>query len=145
MKVITNNKKAFHDYEILKKYEAGISLNGSEVKSIRNNNPSIVGSFVNIKNGEAFLINMNIPEYQMASNYSRENSEPTRTRKLLLNKKEIKKLNRDIKEKRLIVIPLKVYWNKNSLVKIEIATARPLKKHDLREKEKEKAIKRNQW
>ncbi len=143
MKLISSNKKAFHDYEIIKKYEAGISFFGSEIKSIRNSSPTMTGSFVIFNKGEAFLINLNIPDYKFSPKYLKH--DPTRSRRLLLHKREIRKINQQVNEKRLVVIPLKLYWTSNSLIKVEIATARPLKKYDLREKSKEKSIKRNQW
>ncbi len=145
MKVIAANKKALHDNEVIKTYEAGIVLSGSEIKSIRQQTPSIKGSFAVIRNKEVYLINANIPEYKHASTYSKENYDPANSRKLLLHKKEIKKLMQLVNEQRLILFPIKLYWNQKSLVKVELAAGKPLKKYDQREKSKEKAIRRNKW
>ncbi len=145
MKIIATNKKAFHDNEIIKTYEAGIILTGSEIKSIREQTPSIKGAFAIIRNNEIFLLNANIPEYKHASTYSKQNYDPTGSRKLLLHKKEIRKISQLVNEQRLILFPTKIYWSDKSLVKVEIAAGKPLKKYDLREKSKEKAIRRNKW
>ena len=107
MKIITKNKKAFHDYEIIKSYEAGISLLGSEVKSLRENNATLIGAFGQVKNNEIFLINFNISEYSnAASSFKHAND---RKKRLLLHKKEIRRINQIIKERKLILVPLKVY------------------------------------
>ncbi len=145
MKVIAKNKKVEHDNEIIKKYEAGIVLTGAEIKSLRLQAPSLKGSFAYVRDSEIFLVNAHIPEYKFSSKYSLENSEPTRSRKLLLHKNEIRRINQIIKEQKLILLPLKIYWTSNSLVKVEIALAKPLKKYDLREKLKAESIKRDKW
>ncbi len=143
MKVIASNRKAHHDYEIIKKYEAGISLLGSEVKSIRNNSINLTGSFVVIRNNlEAEIINLDIPEYKQQAHYFKH--DVYRSKKLLLHKKQIRKINQIVKEQKLVIVPLKVYWE-NSWVKVEIGLAKPLKKYDKREKEKERAIKKKLW
>ena len=124
------NRKARFDYEILDKYEAGIELLGSEVKSVRGGQMSLEGAFVIIRGGEAFLINSNIPPYQ-AKNTSAD-YEPLRNRKLLLTKKEIAELAETEKNKSLTIIPMSVY-NKNRKIKVNVALVRGKKKFDKRE------------
>lgn len=128
-KIIANNKKARHDYFIENVYEAGISLSGTEVKSIRQDKVSIKESYCMIKNGEIFIINMNISPYDHGNIY---NLEPSRNRKLLLTKKEINKLIGQTKEKGYSLIPLNVHL-KNGWVKIDIALAQGKKNYDKRE------------
>ncbi len=143
MKIIQKNKKAYFDYKILEKFEAGISLTGNEVKSIRLGKISLKGSYVVIKNEEAFLINCNIPPYQPAN--APENHDPERTRRLLLRKKEIRYLIGKTKQKGLTLVPLRVY-NKKGKIKIEIGLVKGKKKPDKREKikkrEQEREIRR---
>lgn len=135
MKVISVNKKASFDYFLLEKYEAGIVLKGSEIKSIRNNSLSLKDTYVRInKNMEAFLINLHIAPYTQANQF---NHEERRERKLLLNKKEIKKLFQESSEKSLTIVPTKAYF-KNGRVKVEIALAQGKKNYDKRQVEKEK-------
>src|SRR3989338_3624212 len=111
------NRKARFDYEILEKYEAGIELLGTEVKSIRGGRMSLEGSFVIIRGGEAFLINSNIPPYQAAN--SKDDYDPLRNRKLILTKKEIRELATSEKNKSLTIVPISVY-NKGRKIKVEI-------------------------
>lgn len=129
MKLIVNNKKANFEYFIEDRFEAGIVLEGSEVKSLRNGEASLLDSFVFIRNGEVFLKNMYIKPYKQATSYV---PDERRDRKLLLSKKEILKLDRQVKEKALAIIPTKVYF-KDNLVKVEIATAKGKKLVDKRE------------
>lgn len=131
----TINKRAYFDYEILEKYEAGIELFGFEVKSIKTGHLSLLGSFVIIKESQVFLLNAYIPPYQPKNTSSNYN--PSRTRKLLLKKSEIKILLGKSKEKRLTLIPLKVY-TKRGKIKIEIGLAKSKRKFEKREKLKEK-------
>ena len=119
MKVLAKNKRAFHDYEILDSLEAGIALQGTEVKSIKNGQVNLKDSFVKIKNEEAILINCHISHYVQGN---RENHEETRTRKLLLHKKEILKLDSKVNEQGLSIVPLKIYL-KGNYVKLEIGLA----------------------
>lgn len=135
MKVIASNKKAYHNYFIKDKYEAGISLKGHEVKSIRQGSVSLLDGHVDIKNNEAFLVNVFIKKYDKQNNF--ENDEK-KTRRLLLNKKEILKLQKQKLEKGYTVIPLKIYINKKGLVKLEIAVAQGKKLYDKRRSIKEK-------
>lgn len=138
MKIIANNKKAYYDYFISDKIEAGIVLEGSEVKSIRNGDISIKESYVKIINGEIFLINAHIKPFEKSYNYT---PEPRRTRKLLLNKREILKYTTAVTEKGLTILPLRVYL-KDSLIKIEIGIGKGKKLYDKREVLKEKTIKK---
>ncbi|MGA1846517.1 SsrA-binding protein SmpB [Deferribacter abyssi] len=138
MKVLTTNKKAFHDYEIIEKYEAGIVLKGTEVKSAKNGRINLRDSFIRIKDGEAFLLNCHISPYEQGNIM---NHDPKRTRKLLLHKREIERLAGKVQEKGLTLVPLKVYL-KNNLVKIEIALAKGKKLYDKRETIKKKDLER---
>ena len=119
-KLIANNKQAYHDYFILDTYETGISLAGTEVKSLRMGKCSIKESFVRIENGEVFIYGMHISPYEKGNIF---NKDPLRPRKLLLHKYEINKLLGKTKEKGIAIVPLKVYF-KGSLVKVEIGLAK---------------------
>ena len=123
------NKKANFDYFIEDKFEAGIVLEGSEVKSLRNGEASLLDSFVFLRGGEVYLKNMYIKSYKQSSAFT---PDERRDRKLLLSKREILKLERQTKEKALTIIPTKVYF-KGNLVKVEIATAKGKKLYDKRE------------
>jgi len=136
MKVLTQNRKAYHDYEILETYEVGIVLTGTEVKSCKNGQVNLKDSHIRIVNGEAFLLNAHISPYEQG-NYT--NHEPTRTRKLLLHKKEINKLAGKVQEKGLTLVPLKMYLKKNR-VKLEIALAKGRKVHDKRDEIRRKDL-----
>ena len=124
------NRKARFDYEILEKYEAGIELLGPEVKSVRNGRMSLEGAFVIIRGGEAFLINSNIPPYQVKN--AEKDYDPLKNRKLLLTKKEIAELAASEKNKSLTIIPMTVY-NKGRKIKVGIALVKGKKKFDKRE------------
>jgi len=139
-KNIVVNRKARHEYEILQTYEAGIVLLGSEVKSIREGKVNLVDSYADIRNSEIFLIGMHISEYKQANI---QNHEPLRTRKLLLNKNEIRKLIGRVKEKGLTLIPLRLYF-KNGKVKVELGLAQGKKIYDKREDIKQKDFEREQ-
>ncbi|MBY0315870.1 MAG: SsrA-binding protein SmpB [Bdellovibrionales bacterium] len=128
MKIISENRKAWHDYEVLEKMEAGVVLTGSEVKSIRAGAINLKDSYVAFRGDEVFLQNAHISVYQQAS-YN--NHEPERARKLLLNRSEINKLAGRIFEKGLSCVPLKMYF-KDSRIKVEIAVVRGKKAHDKR-------------
>ena len=133
-----NNRKAYHDYFVLETYEAGIVLQGTEVKSLRINGANLKDSYVVIKNEEAFLINMHISHYEQGNIF---NHEETRTRKLLLNKKEIFKIRDKVTLEGNTVVPLKLYF-KNGKAKLMIGVAKGKKNYDKREAIKEKDIKR---
>jgi len=137
-KIIFNNKKAYFDYFIEETFECGIVLVGPEVKSIRDGGISLLDSFVNIKDGEVFLKNAYIKPFEK-TNFFVPNSR--KDRKLLLNKREILKLTRGVKEKSYTIVPTKVYLKKG-LVKIEIALAKGKKNYDKRDSLKEKSMKK---
>ena len=124
------NRKARFNYEILEKYEAGIELFGVEVKSVRNGQMSLEGAFVIIRGGEAYLINVNVPPYQIKN--TPKDYDPLRNRKLLLTKKEIAELAGSEKNKSLTIVPISVY-NKGRKIKVEIALVKGKKKFDKRE------------
>ncbi len=139
VKIIASNKKAFFDYFLESKYETGIVLMGSEIKSIRAGNVNIKDSFVQIRNNEAYIVNMHISAYDKANIFA---PETTRTRKLLLSKKEILKLDLAVKEKGYTLVATKIYL-KNQYAKLEIALAKGKKKYDKREVEKQRTIKKD--
>ncbi|MFC1594868.1 SsrA-binding protein SmpB [Patescibacteria group bacterium] len=136
---LAENKKAYFEYEIIEKFEAGISLRGFEVKSIKLGRASLQGARVTIKKDEAFLIGATIPPYQPANTPA--DYDPTSTRKLLLHKKEIKYLIGKEKEQRLTLVPIKLY-NKNRKIKLEFALVRGKRKYDKRETIKKREAKR---
>lgn len=138
-KIITTNRKAFHDFLLFDKFEAGIVLCGTEIKSIRKGAINLKDSFVKIEDTEAFLYNCHISPYEQGNRY---NHEAERVRKLLLNKKEILKMLGKIKKENYAIVPLELYI-KNGWAKIEIALAKGKKLHDKRNSIKEKAIKRD--
>ncbi|MFV9511240.1 SsrA-binding protein SmpB [Tepidibacillus sp. LV47] len=129
IKVVAQNKKATHDYFIEDTYEAGIVLTGTEIKSIRAGKANLKDSFARIANGEVFLYNMHISPYEQGNRF---NHEPTRTRKLLLHKEEIRKLIGKTKEKGYSLIPLKLYL-RNGFAKIDLALAKGKKQYDKRQ------------
>jgi len=133
-KVLATNKKAFHDYFILEKIEAGISLLGTEVKAIREGRLNLKDSYALVQGGEIFLLHCHISPY---SHGNRENHDPTRTRKLLLHEREIRKLIGKTQEKGLTVVPLRVYL-KRGLIKVELGVAKGKKLFDKRETERRK-------
>lgn len=139
MKIVAQNKKAYHDYFILDTYEAGIELQGTEIKSIRKGSVNLKDSFIRIRNDEAFIDNMHIAPYEQGNRF---NHEPLRQRKLLLHKKEIKKMQKELKENGLTIVPTKLYFNTSKL-KVEIALARGKKLYDKRQDLKEKDSKRD--
>ena len=128
IKLVANNKKAYHDYFILEKYEAGIALHGTEVKSLRMGKCSIKEAFIRVDNGEMYVYGMHISPYEKGNIF---NKDPLRVRKLLLHKKEINKIFGNIKEQGITVLPLKVYF-KGSLVKLEIGLSKGKKLYDKR-------------
>ena len=134
-----NNRKANYDYQILESIETGIVLTGTEIKSIRDGAANLKDSYAVIKNGEVFLLNMHISHYEEGNIF---NHDETRTRKLLLHKKEILKLNDKIKLQGLTLVPLKLYFKKNK-AKILLGLAKGKKTFDKRESIKERDIKRN--
>ena len=137
-RLIANNKKAYYDYFIEEKYEAGIALVGTEVKSLRQGHCSIKEAFIGIDKGEIFIHHMNISPYEKGNIFNRD---PLRTRKLLLHSYEINKLAGQIKEKGYTIMPLKVYL-KDGLIKVEIGLARGKKLYDKRNDIAKKDMKR---
>ena len=138
MKLVANNKKAYHDYFIDDKYEAGIELHGTEVKSLRMGKCSIKEGFVRIENGEAFIYGMNISPYEKGNIF---NKDPLRIKKLLLHKEEIRKLDGKMSEKGYTIVPLQVYF-KDGKAKVEIGLARGKKLYDKREDIAKKDLRR---
>lgn len=138
IKIITNNRKASFNYFLSDFIEAGIELTGTEIKSIRNNGVSLNDSYIVIRNHEAFILNMHIAPYKQGNIF---NHEPLRTRKLLLHKKEILKLEAKVKEKTFTLVPVKVYF-KRGRVKVEVALGKGKKDYDKRDSIKEREDKR---
>lgn len=138
IKIIANNKKARHDYEISGEIEAGIVLVGTEVKSIRQGKVNLKDAYADIKNGELFLKQMHITPYQ---NAHYDNHDPLRSRKLLLHNREIKKLTGKVAERGFTIVPLKVYF-KNGKIKVQIALARGKKLYDKRDTIKKRDVQR---
>ena len=143
VKIVTTNRKAYHDYHIHDTYEAGISLLGTEVKSLRGGSANLKESYVIIKDGEAFLLNCHISPY---SHGNIQNHDPLRTRKLLLHKKEINRLWGSISQKGFTLVPLKIYF-KDGKAKVEIGLARGKRQYEkratIREKEAKREIERH--
>ena len=133
-KLIASNKKAFHDYFVLQKFEAGLQLTGTEVKSLREAQVQLKDAYIIFKAGEAFLFGAHISPY---AHGNRENHEPERTRKLLLHRREIEKLLIQVMEKGLTVVPLRLYF-KGGKVKAEIGVVRGKKQYDKRDTEKKR-------
>jgi len=139
VKQVAFNKKAYHDYYILEKFEAGVELFGTEVKSIRQGNINLKEAFCMVKDGELFARQMHISPYEKGNIFNRD---PVRPKRLLMHKKEINRLYTRIKQDGLALIPLSVYF-KNSRVKLEIGLARGKKLHDKRDVESEKTSNRD--
>lgn len=138
IKLIANNKKAYHDYFIEEKYEAGIVLVGTEVKSLRMGKCSLKESFLRIEKGEVWIYGMHISPYEKGNIF---NKDPLRIRKLLLHEAEIRKIGAKIAQKGYTLVPLQVYF-KGSLVKVEIALARGKKLYDKRDDAAKKDVRR---
>ena len=140
-KVNIKNKRARFEYEIIDTYTAGIVLTGTEIKSIRDSKASIAESFCEFNDkGELFAINMTIEEYLYGTYY---NHKPKAERKLLLNKRELKKLQKEVNTKGMTIVPLRLYINDNGLAKIEIALAKGKKLYDKRDTIKDRDVKRD--
>ena len=134
------NRKARFQYELLDTYQAGIVLRGTEIKAIREGKASIAESFCEFSNGELFVINMTIEEYSHASHFTHQ---PKSSRKLLLNKRELRKLEKEVKNSGLTIIPTLLYINENGLAKLRIALAKGKKFYDKRETIKSRESKRD--
>jgi len=137
-KTVATNRKALHDYHIHEKYEAGIALTGTEVKSLRQGKVNLRDSYAIIKDGEAYLLNCHISPY---SHGNIQNHDPLRTRKLLLHKKEIKRLWGRVSQEGYTLIPLRIYF-KNGWAKVEIAVAKGKRKYEKRESIREREARR---
>jgi SsrA-binding protein len=135
IKVVAENRKARFNYSIEETIEAGVMLTGTEVKSARNGKSTIAESYADSKGGEIWLVNANIPEYLQANRF---NHEPRRPRKLLLHKRQINKLIGAIEREGMTLIPLKMYFNEQGRLKLELALAKGKKLHDKRETEKKR-------
>lgn len=135
------NKKAFFDYEVLERYESGIELIGSEVKSIFRNNVNLKGSFCKFFNGELFVFDMHISAYEHNSSWTV--IEEKRNRKLLLKRKELNKLSSKVEQDGLTIIPLKIYFNERNKCKVEIGLCKGKKNYDKREDSKQKTIRKD--
>ena len=136
-KVVAENRRARHDYDIIETFEAGLVLVGTEVKSLREGRANIAEAYVSPEGGELWLINADIPEYRFGNI---NNHEPRRKRKLLMHKREIKHLTDEVQRRGMTIVPLKMYFNGKGIVKLLIGLARGRKKHDKRE-----AVKRRDW
>jgi SsrA-binding protein len=130
---VARNKRARHDYHILETWEAGLVLTGSEVKSLRQGKANLSDAFAVVQGGELFLLNLHIPPYEQANQF---NHEPTRTRKLLLHRQEIRRLIGGMERKGLTLVPLDLYFNPRGIAKVTLALAKGKKQHDKREDER---------
>ncbi|MBL7068153.1 MAG: SsrA-binding protein SmpB [Candidatus Marinimicrobia bacterium] len=138
--IITSNKKAYHDYHIVDKIEAGLELKGTEVKSLRAGHAHLKDSYARIRNGEMFLLKAHISPYKYSGGY--DNHEPERDRRLLLHKREIIRLKRNIETKGMTLIPLKLYFTKTGIVKVELGIVKGKRQYDKRVAIAEKDMKR---
>ena len=137
---IARNRKAFHEFDMVERFEAGIELTGTEVKSLRESNCQLTDAFVLIRKGEAWLHNLHIAPY---SHGSYNNPDPDRKRRLLLHRKQIMVLSQKVKERGLAIVPLRMYFSDSNYVKVEIALARGKKMHDKRQAMAERDAKRD--
>ena len=131
---VARNKRARHDYHILETWEAGVVLSGTEVKSLRQGRANLTDAYATVRDGEVFLLNLHISPYEQGNQF---NHEPTRTRKLLLHRKEIRRLIGGVERQGLTLVPLELYW-KNGRAKLEIGLAKGKKQHDKRAVEKDR-------
>lgn len=138
MKTIVSNKKAFFDYAISDKYKAGVVLSGAEVKSVKGGQANLKGSYAKILNGELYLVGANIAAYKMAR---QENYNPTRSRKLLLTKKELNDIAGKLSQKGFVLLPLEIFLDHN-LIKVNLGLGRAKKLYDKRQAIKERETKK---
>jgi SsrA-binding protein len=138
-RILSDNRQAGHNYELLEKYEAGIALKGTEVKSVMEGRIQLKESYVSIREGEIWLLNAHVSPY---SHGNRENHEPLRTRKLLLHKREIEKLERETTVKGMTLVVTRIYW-KNGRIKFEIGVAKGKKLYDNRDDLKKRDIEKD--
>ena len=130
MAAVAKNKKAFHNFEVLEKAEAGLVLTGTEVKSLRQGKVSISESYARVKEGELYLLNSHIARYEPAH---KANHEPERPRKLLLRRRQLEKIEAKLKEKGLTLIPLSIYFSSRGIAKLELGLCRGKRRYDKRE------------
>ena len=130
---VARNKRARHDYHILETWEAGVVLSGTEVKSLRQGKASLVDAYATVRDGEVFLLNMHIAPYEQGNQF---NHDPTRTRKLLLHKKEIRRLIGGVERQGLTLVPLELFFSPRGKAKVTIALAKGKKQHDKRADER---------
>lgn len=140
LKSVAENRRARYDYHIEDKFEAGLALQGTEVKALRAGQATIAESYAEVRDGEVWLVNANIPEY---SHGNRLNHEPKRPRKLLLNAREINKLFGAVERKGMTIVPLSVYFNRTGRAKVELALAKGKQAHDKRATIKDRDWKRD--
>jgi len=140
MKIITKNKKAFFDYDILSRFEAGVVLKGDEVKSIRKGEINLTGAFITVHENELFMINAFIASYSHA--FQKNEEQTRRSRKLLVHKRELHRLIGDIARKGITLIPLALYFNDKRLVKLDVGICKHKKSHQKKEEMRERDIKR---
>jgi SsrA-binding protein len=138
-KIVTINKKVYHNFDILEEYEAGIELRGAEVKSVRNGNVDIKDAFCVIEKNEVWLVNCRIAKYEKTTY---DKLDPDRKRRLLLHKNEIKRLYGKLTQKGLIIKPVKMYFNERNIVKVQIALCKHKKLYDRREEIKTRELNR---
>jgi SsrA-binding protein len=141
VKTVAENRRARYEYFIETVYEAGIALTGTEVKSLRFGEGSIAEAYAEVKDGQVWLINANVPEF---SHGNRFNHEPKRPRKLLLHEREINKLHGAVMRQGMTIVPLAIYFNRQGRAKVELALAKGKKIHDKRDTEKDRDWKREQ-
>ena len=141
LKTVAENRRAKYEYFIEKVYEAGIALTGTEVKSLRSGQGSIAEAYAEVKEGQVWLVNCNVPEFSHGNRY---NHEPKRPRKLLLHEREINKLHGAVARDGMTLVPLSIYFNGRGRAKVELALAKGKKTHDKREVIKDRDWKRDQ-
>ena len=141
VKVVAENRRARFEYFLEEFFEAGIALTGTEVKSLRFGEGSIAESYAEVKDGQVFLVNANVPEYNFGNRF---NHEPKRPRKLLLHEREIEKMRNGVSREGMTLIPMAIYFNARGRAKVELALAKGKKLHDKRETSKDRDWKRDQ-
>lgn len=140
MKIIAQNKKAFHDYTIMDRIEVGIILTGDEVKALRAGHLSLIGSFATIHDNELYLLNAHITPYSHA--YTKSEEASRRSRKLLIHRRELARIAGDVSRKGITIVPLKMYFNDKGKVKVELGIAKHKKAHGIKQELKERDIER---
>ena len=137
---VARNKRARHDYHILETWEAGVVLSGTEVKSLRQGKANLTDAYATVRDGEVFLLNLHISPYEQGNQF---NHEPTRTRKLLLHRKEIRRLIGGVERQGLTLVPLELFFNPRGKAKVTIALAKGKKQHDKRADERRREDERD--